>query len=116
MEKQTLLHTTTDRRDWPLWFEAVDYEGRPDLEDPAFETLDMAVRAAEAGHGVAIGDLSLIGDDIDSGKLLIPIAKPFYSGRGIYFVCPKDNTKLKAVACFRDWLLSDAPITKRTER
>ena len=110
-----LLHTTTDRRDWPLWLTAADARGVDAYSGPAFETLDMAVRAAEASLGVTLADISLIGAEIEAGKLVAPIEQPLRSGRGTYFVCPKESRNQEALAAFRDWLLADAPVNQKSD-
>lgn len=101
----TLLHPTADKRDWPFWLKSVGHtEKISPQEGPAFETLDLAVRAAEAGYGVSIGDLSLLGDDIEDGRLVTPLEPPMPSGRGIYFVCQRSNLRQPAIAAFRNWI------------
>ena len=115
LKDHVLLHTSTDRRDWPLWLSEVDARDVQSYDGPAFETLDMAVRAAEAGIGIAIGDLSLIGEDIGEGKLVTPIERPYRTGRGTYFVCPKENWNQQSLSVFRQWLLADAPISRRAK-
>ena len=75
----------------------------------------MAVRAAEAGHGVAIGDLSLIAEDVAARKLHVPIDRPVLSGRGIFFVCPEATANQDAISTFRTWILSEAPALPRDQ-
>lgn len=112
----TLLHTTTDRRDWPWWLSEVGLDFPAGDQGPAFETLDMAVRAAEAGHGVALGDLSLISEDLHEGRLRIVIPEPRYTGRGVYFVRPAHSRPNRALAMFGDWLTQTAPIQTSPEQ
>lgn len=110
LEQHTLLHSSSDRRDWPLWLSAVQ-AGRPNaIGGPTFETMDMCVRAAEAGHGVAIGDLSLIHEDIERGVLCTPFDYPVNSGRGLYFVCLKERKSAKAIKTLRDWVIETSPL------
>lgn len=110
LDGHVLLHTTTDRRDWPIWLNEVGARDVNGYDGPAFETLDMAVRAAEAGIGIAIGDLSLIGDDLRDGKLVVPIKQQCRTGRGTYFVCPSDRRSQSGLSIFRNWLLANAPV------
>ena len=112
----TLLHTSTDRRDWPWWLSEMGASDVPAREGPAFETLDMAVRAAEAGFGIALGDLSLIAEDIVEGRLRLALPRPQFTGRGAYFVCPSGSETRSGVIALRDWLLANAPIAKQPER
>ncbi|WP_246116681.1 LysR substrate-binding domain-containing protein [Denitrobaculum tricleocarpae] len=114
--KSVLLHTTTDRRDWPWWLKKMGMKAVQGTEGPAFETLDMAVRAAEAGHGIALGDLSLIAEDLHAGRLRLALPNPLYTGRGVYFVEPSPTPANPALETFRTWLIETAPITSRPER
>jgi len=109
---QTLLHGTGDKRDWPLWLDAAGVREPSARDGPAFETLELAVRAAEAGHGVALGDLSLIGDDIGKGRIVVPFGPAVESGRGTYFVSPASRTERPAIRAFREWILDNAPIAR----
>ena len=112
----TLLHTTTDRRDWPWWLNAMGIETTAGIKGPAFETLDMAVRAAEAGYGVALGDLSLIAEDLHAGRLKLVMPKPLYTGRGVYFVRSSIQTQPSdALETFRSWLQQTAPVRTNPE-
>ncbi len=116
LDASVLLHTTTDRRDWPWWLEEMGMNVAPGTEGPAFETLDMAVRAAEAGHGIALGDLSLISDDIHEGRLRLAMPRPLYTGRGIYFVKPQQTAIGTALETLQSWAIETAPIASSPER
>lgn len=116
LSNATLLHTTTDRRDWPWWLEQAGIELPSCDKGPAFETLDMAVRAAEAGHGVALADLSLIAEDLHAGRLKRLAGQPRYTGRGVYCVYPEQDRPNEALMLFRNWLLQTAPITSNPEQ
>ena len=76
----------------------------------------MAVRAAEAGFGVALGDLSLIAEDILSKRLRIAMPRPLFTGRGAYFVYASGAESRANIAALRDWLLANAPIATEPER
>lgn len=112
LAQHTLLHTTTlDSRDWRLWLDAVGAKDIRWQDGPAFETLDLSVRAAEAGFGVSIGDLSLISDSIEDGRLVKPFEFQLLSGRGLYFVYPIKNQDLPGLADLAEWLAKTSPIT-----
>ncbi|MEQ9260096.1 MAG: transcriptional regulator GcvA [Roseovarius sp.] len=106
----TLLHNSTDRRDWPLWLNDADASVPSATDGPAFETMDMAVRAARDGMGIVIADLSLIKRDLDAGKIIRLFDHVYVSGRGIYFVCPKESKDLQSISTFSTWLQSISPI------
>ena len=111
----TLLHTTTaDNRDWRLWLDAVGANDLRWWEGPAFETLDLSVRAAEAGFGVSIGDISLISDVIEEGRVVAPFDFQLMSGRGIYYVYPIKNERQPGITEFGQWLSRNSPIAEKT--
>ncbi len=107
LQHQTLLHSSTDHRDWRLWLEAVGVSGIDTDQGVAFETMENALRAAESGHGVTIGDLSLIKADSLSSPLVRPFEQSIFSGYGYYFLCPPDAVEQPRIANFRNWLLDE---------
>lgn len=114
LSHHTLLHTTTtDNRDWRLWLDAMSAKGIRWQDGPAFETLDLSVRAAEAGFGVSIGDLSLVADSILDGRLVTPFEFQLLSGRGLYFVYPLKHEDLSGLAEFSSWLNNNSPIAEQ---
>lgn len=88
LSQHMLLHPSREEHDWQLWLHTAgaDFE----LQGPRqhFETLDMAMAMASQGTGVAIGDFSLIGDDLRAGRLCMPFAQKARTGKGYYLVSP----------------------------
>lgn len=105
-----LLHCSLDRNDWRVW--ARKWPGGPfDVEHgPNFDMLDMALRAAEAGRGIAMADLNLIGDDLASGRLVAPWPDVVASGMD-YVLVARDRADKPAIGLFRDWLVEEARAT-----
>ena len=54
-----------------------------------FETLDQAMSMASHGTGVAIGDWSLIGDDLRAERLVMPFELKVKTGLAYYVVVPQ---------------------------
>lgn len=107
-----LLHPTPDRSDWRLWMEGwggglFDVSG-----GQTFDTIDLAIRAAEGGLGVAIAELSLLADQIELGQLITPVPVVVPAGVSNWFVCRPNIAERPAVRVFRDWLLAEAGKTK----
>lgn len=69
-----LLHPSRDRRDWHMWLAAARDDPHRADSGQLFDTLDMAVQAASQGIGIAIGDVTLVADDLASGALVAPFA------------------------------------------
>lgn len=111
--RHVLLHPTPDRSDWRLWMEKWG-GGHFDVSGgQTFDTIDLAIRAAEAGIGVAIAELSLLADQIQLGQLVTPIPVAVPSGLSNWFVCRPNIAERPAVRVFRDWLLAEAGKTKQ---
>lgn len=83
---QTLLHPTRDRRDWLLWLRAAGYNALPSSKAQHFDTLDLAINAALQGFGVAIGDLTLIEDDLRARRVIAPFPLSVATGAAYYLV------------------------------
>lgn len=88
LARHMLLHPSRDEHDWQLWLRAAGVELAPSGRRQHFETLDMAMAMAAQGTGVAIGDWSLIGDDVRAGRLCTPFGLKVGTGKGYYLVCP----------------------------
>ncbi|HET6158839.1 MAG TPA: LysR substrate-binding domain-containing protein [Dongiaceae bacterium] len=110
--RHTLLHPTPDRADWRLWMEGWG-GGRFDVSGgQTFDTIDLAIRAAESGLGVAIAELSLLADQIELGQLITPVPVAVPAGLSNWFVCRPNIAERPAVRTFRDWLVAEAAKTK----
>ncbi len=104
--RYTLLHEET-RHGWARWFEAADVgpELVPD-RGPLLADASLAKQAALLGHGVALGDLLLVRDELASGALV----KPFETNVvcGAYWLVAKDLAKLSEPAqAFADWIRAE---------
>jgi LysR family glycine cleavage system transcriptional activator len=91
---------------WRIWLAAF---GRPDLLPPqgvVFNDYNLAIEAAVAGLGIAIGRTALIAEELRSGRLseVNPLRVP--SPRGYYLVRPR-RPALPAAQIAWDWLLRE---------
>lgn len=110
--RHNLLHPTPDRSDWRLWMEGWG-GGRFDVSGgQTFDTIDLAIRAAEAGLGVAIAELSLLADQIELGQLITPVPVAVPSGLSNWFVCRPNIAERPSVRLFRDWLVAESKKTR----
>ena len=110
--RHILLHPTPDRSDWRLWMAGWG-GGRFEVSGgQTFDTIDLAIRAAESGLGMAIAELSVLADQIELGQLIAPVPVAVPSGLSNWFVCRKNLSERAAVRAFRDWLLAEAAKTR----
>lgn len=88
LQQHLLLHPTHDIQDWSVWLNAAQLNLNNVSSGQHFETLDQAMSMASHGTGVAIGDWSLIGDDLRAGRLVMPFELKVKTGLAYYVVLP----------------------------
>lgn len=106
LTKATLLHPLPDRQDWLTWSEksGMRIDTRDGLD---FDALDMALSAAEAGLGVAMTDVVLAHEAIQSGRLVVPLRKAVPTGFSYYLVRPPEMRRRREVALVDEWLRNE---------
>jgi LysR family glycine cleavage system transcriptional activator len=86
LQSFALLHRSADQNDWRAWLSANG--GRPlqDYRHIPFNLDELALDAAARGLGVAMTDMTLAGESIERGVLVIPFGEPLQT-TGIYSLC-----------------------------
>ncbi|MCG8293884.1 MULTISPECIES: LysR substrate-binding domain-containing protein [Pseudomonas] len=107
LARHMLLHPSRDEHDWRLWLQAAGATFEPLGPKQHFETLDMAMAMASQGTGIAIGDFSLIGDDLQAGRLCMPFGLKVRTGKGYYLVSPS-KTMPAGLVELMEWLQTRA--------
>ncbi|MHC8314891.1 LysR family transcriptional regulator [Pseudomonas sp. LB3P31] len=79
----TLLHRSSDRHDWVQWLTANGGRSLEDYRHIPFNLDELALDAAARGLGVAMTDLTLAGESVDRGVLVIPFGEPLKT-HGVY--------------------------------
>jgi LysR family transcriptional regulator, glycine cleavage system transcriptional activator len=111
-----LIHLEWQASDatWPDWRSWLLAAGVADVVDSSrglrLTTFALASQEAIVGHGVALGNTSLVGDDLASGRLVRPFelslkVAPDYA---YYIVTPLALAERPLVAAFRTWALAEA--------
>lgn len=95
---------------WSTWMHAAGVQGfdaRPGIH---FQQTSLAIEAAIAGQGIALGEASLIVDDLATGRLVKPMATevPLQADWAYYLVARRDSLDAPMVREFQQWLLSEA--------
>jgi LysR family transcriptional regulator, glycine cleavage system transcriptional activator len=105
-----LLHTTPNRSDWKIWIAEYAADDVDPMNGETFPVLDMAIQAAVLGQGIAMGDLTLLDQELSSGKLVCPL--PHLALRrdaeNYYVYGPSARWDKPRVAAFRQWLATVA--------
>ncbi|MGN8275227.1 LysR substrate-binding domain-containing protein [Pseudomonas sp. SMV71] len=108
LQQHLLLHPTADERDWKTWLDAADVQLSNVSKGQHFETLDLAMSMASQGTGVAIGDWSLIGDDLSAGRLVMPFELKVRTGLGYHLVHPRKPQASEPLQELMGWLVEQA--------
>ena len=99
----TLLHEE-NRQGWARWFEAAGVAGDAQPErGPILADTSLSKQAAMLGHGVALGDLMLVSEELVSGALI----KPFDTNvvAGAYWLVARSLGALsEPAAAFANWI------------
>lgn len=105
-----LIHPSHDRRDWRRWLAALGLAEQVNLDrGKVFDTLDQAISAAMRGHGVSIGDLHLVADDVREANVRLAHPMAVASGDGYWLVWPRDSRCLANILELRDALGGQVP-------
>jgi LysR family glycine cleavage system transcriptional activator len=96
--------------DWRSWLLAAGVGDVDASHGVRMTSYALASQAAIAGHGVALGNTSLVGDDLASGRLVRPFALSLKvaSDFAYYLVTPSALADRPLVAAFRAWALAEA--------
>ena len=97
---------------WGEWLQEAGVQGVEDWRGPVFQN-QLALEAAEAGQGFALGDQILCTDALLEGWL----ARPFefdMKDHGAYWIVRKKGSKESAPArVFREWLMGEVVETNK---
>lgn len=99
---------------WKTWLTA---NGEPQLKPAGslrFSLYDQLIQAALGGQGVALGRVPMVGELLESGRLVAPFAKRYDSQRGYYvLVAPHARTRAD-VNAFVTFIREQAALAEST--
>ncbi len=102
-----LLHCSGSK-DW-VWWSTQWNRGHLDCSrGEVFDTMDMALRAAESGRGIAIADVAMIADDLELGRL-VPLVPFTSTGPDDLYLVRRDRDRPRQdIDRFVEWLMAEA--------
>ncbi len=112
--RHTLLHDQMSDVTWSDWFAAAGARGGEVSNAVYLSHSGLAVDAALAGQGVALGRTLLVADDLEAGRLICPYPFCVASNYAYFAVCPRTVEANEKVRAFRDWLLAEARAAQAT--
>jgi LysR family transcriptional regulator, glycine cleavage system transcriptional activator len=99
------IHVVTARDDWESWRALAGApEGAAGARAMRVDNIALAMEAAAAGSGVAIGRLPLIRAEIDAGRVVPVLGPPRRAPSGYWLVCARESLARPEVKAFRSWI------------
>jgi LysR family glycine cleavage system transcriptional activator len=111
LKEYNLLHEQR-KQWWADWLNANGIEGVTDWKGTVFQN-HLAIEAAEAGQGFALGDQILCTDSILEGWLKRPFSVDMKDHGGYWIVRAKGSKETAPARSFREWLMSEMAETNR---
>ncbi|MFD0146730.1 MULTISPECIES: LysR substrate-binding domain-containing protein [unclassified Streptomyces] len=102
----TILHASTRPGAWADWQRLTRRRVEPDGEQ-TFEHFYLALQAAVAGVGMAIGPYALVHDDLVRGQLVAPFGL-VEDGTGYQLLSPQPPERDERIAALLAWLRAQA--------
>ena len=102
-----LLQQSTRPYAWRQWFESIGHVPGNELAGPRYELFFMSLQAATVGLGVALVPEYDLGDDLASGRLVIPVPHACLSDRAYYLSTPERKTDNPVLSSFATWLMDE---------
>ena len=104
----TLLHEETVEH-WQDWLRAAGVASAPWTErGPMFEEASLALQAAAAGQGVALGNDPLAMADLSEGRLVRLFDLETPDDEAYWLVYPERSARKAKVQAFRNWIREEA--------
>lgn len=101
-----LLHLS-DYGDWALWFASVGLDPQMAATGVVFSDMHLVYSAALAGQGIAMGDVVLSQDAMQSGQLVRPFEQEVRSPKAYFMAVPLAMVDNPTVMAFRTWLRAE---------
>jgi LysR family glycine cleavage system transcriptional activator len=94
--------------DWSMWLAARGVKGVDGNRGPRFNQSSLVIEAAVGGRGVALAKRTLAQDDLDAGRLIVPMQITTAVDFAYYVVHPKAKGRLPQVKAFVNWITAEA--------
>jgi LysR family transcriptional regulator, glycine cleavage system transcriptional activator len=113
LRRHTLLHDESSNRskgvpNWAMWLKAADANNVDSRRGPVFGSIHLAIEAALAGHGVALGVEPLVEHDLRSGRLVRPFELELENAFSFWIICQRKRAQDPVIRKFRTWLNEEA--------
>ena len=100
-----LLHTVGFQQGWTQWLQAAGLKRKAIAADMEFDSMQLSLDMALAGHGVALARTSYCIDLLKSGRLVKPFDLEIKAKDNIYLVHPVGLGAGSAAGMLKNWLI-----------
>jgi DNA-binding transcriptional LysR family regulator len=107
------LLVLNNHEDWPAWLQAAGLKKIDPHKGQSFDSTRIAVDAAIAGAGVAIGNPSVHAEPIAEGRLFQPFDLVVPNGLSYWLVGPEATAERPKIRAFRNWLHDEIAAFRR---
>ncbi|SCK19446.1 LysR substrate-binding domain-containing protein [Vogesella sp. LIG4] len=104
----TLFHTTKDYEEWEAWLATQGVHSLAQYKHQVVDLHHLAWTAAASGLGVAIGDMALLQEELQQGRLVRPFEHVLHTGAGYYLVYPDSYAEHPGLQALLSWLREQA--------
>jgi LysR family glycine cleavage system transcriptional activator len=91
-----------------MWLKAAGANNVDSRRGPVFGSIHLAIEAALAGHGVALGVEPLVEHDLRSGRLVRPFELELENAFSFWIICQRKRAHDPVIRKFRTWLNEEA--------
>ncbi len=104
----TLIHVLGYKEGWALWLKKAGVKSPPANPGLQCDTSLMAFQLAAQGAGIALARTSMIGPDLQSGRLVAPFDLQVTVEEGFHLISRQNAQNARQAAIFREWVLGVA--------
>ena len=112
LKHHNLLHED-NHENWVSWLTLAGVKDVDPNRGTIIDDASVMIEAVAGGRGVALGRITLIGDDLAAGRLVRPFDLSLESSIGYYLVMPPDAGKKAKVQAFREFLRAEVAREKQ---
>ncbi|MBD3610021.1 MAG: transcriptional regulator GcvA [Gammaproteobacteria bacterium] len=102
-----LLHVVKRKDEWRSWFEEAGAEYKESKKGLYLSSGLLTADAATKGLGIALADVNLISDEINSGQLVVALDIPLPLSKSFYLVYQKNRAATYSMMVFREWIMQE---------
>jgi LysR family glycine cleavage system transcriptional activator len=102
-----LIHVSKRLSEWSQWLNLAGIKFKEKRQGLQLSNSMLTNAAAAEKLGIALGDPTLLGPELESGKLIIPFDLPLNIHRSFYLVYQKDRTLSYGMQVFKQWVMSE---------